>query len=246
MKSISFTLLLVCAASMAFTTPPLLSPQRSLLQSTLSKTTISHQTTSNAANADLKRIERIIEVEEKKRLKIAEKLEFTQKKMAKLQELQTSYLNGVTLQNTNNELVTESTLRSAVKSFLWRIIAGSVTFVTAVKFSGSVSTALTIVGSDFVSKSATMFIGERLMNKSQAGRKKGGDDIGRSLMKALIWRVFALCNTLAAGLLISGNLKVASKIASSDAVIKTAMMFVYERTWAKIGWGKEYDIDFSI
>jgi uncharacterized membrane protein len=215
MKSISFTLLLVCAASMAFTTPPLLSPQRSLLQSTLSKTTISHQTTSNAANADLKRIERIIEVEEKKRLKIAEKLEFTQKKMAKLQELQTSYLNGVTLQ-------------------------------TAVKFSGSVSTALTIVGSDFVSKSATMFIGERLMNKSQAGRKKGGDDIGRSLMKALIWRVFALCNTLAAGLLISGNLKVASKIASSDAVIKTAMMFVYERTWAKIGWGKEYDIDFSI
>jgi len=105
---------------------------------------------------------------------------------------------------------------------------------------------LSIVGSDFFSKSATMFIGERIMNKSQAGRAKGGDDVGRSLAKALIWRAFALVNTLSFSLVFAGDLKVASKIASSDAVIKTAMMFVYERIWAKVAWGKQYDIDFSI
>ena len=80
--------------------------------------------------------------------------------MEKLRETKRAYLNGVTLSMTN-ESVTESTLRSVVKSFLWRIVAGSVTFVTAVKFSGSVATALSIVGSDFFSKAVTMFIGER-------------------------------------------------------------------------------------
>jgi len=144
------------------------------------------------------------------------------------------------------ESVKETTARSAVKSFCWRLIAGSVTFITSLKFSGSMKTALTIVGSDFFSKAATMFIGERLMNNSQAGRAKGGDDVGRSLVKALIWRLFALANTLTMAIFIAKDLSIAGKIASSDAVIKTAMMFVYERVWAKIDWGKVYDVDFTI
>jgi uncharacterized membrane protein len=103
-----------------------------------------------------------------------------------------------------------------------------------------------IVSSDFFSKSATMFIGERLMNNSQKGRKPGGDAVGRSLVKALIWRLFAITNTLTMAIFISKDLSMASKIASSDAVIKTAMMFGYERVWAWIEWGKEYDVDFLI
>ena len=45
---------------------------------------------------------------------------------------------------------------------------------------------------------------------------------------------------------ISKDLSIAGKIASSDAVIKTAMMFAYERVWAGVEWGKIYDVDFSI
>jgi len=140
----------------------------------------------------------------------------------------------------------ETALRSAVKAFLWRVIAGSVTFVTTLRFSGSVATAFQVVGADFFSKAFTMFIGERLMNKSQAGRKKGADDASRSLAKALIWRLFAIANTLTMAVFISKDLSVASKIASTDAVFKTALMFFYERAWARINWGKNYLIEFAI
>jgi uncharacterized membrane protein len=140
----------------------------------------------------------------------------------------------------------ETTMRSAVKAMMWRVIAGSVTFVTTLQFSQSLRTALKVVGSDFFSKAATMFIGERLMNNSQAGRKSGSDSTGRSLAKALVWRLFAICNTLTVAVLISKDLSVASKIASTDAVFKTALMFFYERAWAKVEWGKEYIIEFTI
>lgn len=140
----------------------------------------------------------------------------------------------------------ETALRSAVKAFLWRIIAGSITFATTLQFSGSVKTAIQVVAGDFFSKAFTMFIGERLMNKSQAGRKKGADDVGRSFAKALIWRLFAICNTLTMAVFISKDLSVASKIASTDAVFKTALMFFYERVWAKVKWGKDYLLEFSI
>lgn len=136
---------------------------------------------------------------------------------------------------------TESTLRSVVKSLLWRMIAGTITFVTSYRFSnGSMKTAFSIVGSDFFSKVLTMFIGERIMNKSQAGRKLGSDNAKRSLIKALIWRLFAILNTLTMAVFISKDLSVASKIAGSDALFKTALMFVYERAWANIKWGKDY------
>mmetsp|Transcript_16481 Transcript_16481/g.20103 ORF Transcript_16481/g.20103 Transcript_16481/m.20103 type:complete len:210 (+) Transcript_16481:104-733(+) len=159
----------------------------------------------------------------------------------------TEYLNGASLGAFQPSLnFEETTLRSIVKAIMWRIIAGSVTFYTAFSFSKSLKTALSIVGSDFLSKAVTMFIGERLMNKSQAGRKGGGDAVGRSLAKALIWRLFAICNTLAAGMFFAKDIKIASKIAGSDAIFKTFLMFNYERVWAKVEWGKEYKPDFYI
>jgi uncharacterized membrane protein len=133
----------------------------------------------------------------------------------------------------------EMAVRSAVKALVWRVAAGSVTFMITLKISGSIHQAFEVVGADFVSKSLTMFLGERLMNKSQAGRTQGADNARRSLAKALIWRLFAICNTLTMATFIAKDLSVASKIASTDAVFKTALMFFYERMWARINWGKE-------
>lgn len=192
-------------------------------------------------------IEKEIEKANRQKEKYLEKVSKFDDISSTLEKKKNDYLDGLALgkvpEGTN---FSETTARSAVKALMWRVIAGSVTFVTSLKFSGSIKVALSIVGSDFLSKAATMFIGERLMNKSQAGRQSGADDAGRSLAKALIWRLFAICNTLAAGLLISKDLSIASKIAGSDAIFKTALMFVYERVWAKVEWGKEYNIDFLI
>lgn len=191
---------------------------------------------------------------EKKEKKIQKLQEEAQSKLsdleAKFQSLQSErqeYLNGVTLDKTPpGGNFKETIRRSALKAFMWRIVAGSVTFATSYRFSGSVKVALTIVGSDFFSKAFTMFIGERLMNKSTAGRKTGSDGVGRSLIKALVWRLFAICNTLTMAFFIAKDLTLASKIAGSDAIFKTGLMFFYERVWAKVEWGKEYEVEFSI
>lgn len=167
--------------------------------------------------------------------------------LEKLQKKKTEYIAGEQMAETPvGGSFKETTVRSAVKAFGWRVVAGVVTFITTLKFSGSVSQAFQVVGADFFSKAFTMFIGERLMNQTQAGRKKGGDAASRSLVKALIWRVFAICTTLVMAVFISKDLSVASKIASTDAVFKTALMFFYERLWARINWGKEYLIEFAI
>lgn len=191
---------------------------------------------------------------ERKEKKMTKQLEKQQSRLSQAQEAiqllqaqKQQYLNGLKLEKTPpGGNFSETALRSAVKAFLWRIVAGSVTFITSLRFSGSVATALSIVGSDFFSKAFTMFIGERLMNKSQGGRSKGSDSMSRSLTKALIWRAFAICNTLTMAIFFAKDLSIASKIAGSDAIFKTALMFFYERIWARVQWGKEYIIEFSI
>lgn len=195
----------------------------------------------------IERLEKEMEKQERFRKSLLDKLNKADTMLQTLQQRKQEYLEGMKLgELPEGQNFSETAIRSIVKAMMWRVIAGSVTFITALRFSGSVANALTIVGSDFFSKSFTMFIGERLMNKSQAGRKGGADAVGRSLAKALVWRLFAICNTLTMAIFITKNLNVASKIAGSDAIVKTALMFFYERVWSKVEWGKEYIVEFSI
>ena len=224
---------------------------RLVAPSTLPKAPMSPLFVANAPQTDdanspvIKSIEAEMEKAKKERAKYQEKLINFDEKLIVLEQKKNQYLQGSQLGQVDNNF-NETTLRSAVKAFMWRVIAGSVTLLTSLKVSGSIAVALKIVGSDFFSKAATMFIGERLMNKSQAGRKTGADSAGRSIAKALIWRLFAICNTMVAALFFAGDLKMASKIAGSDAIFKTGLMIFYERVWAKIEWGKEYMVDFNI
>jgi len=209
----------------------------------------SSATSSNESKTDQKQIiklEKMIERENKRKEKMSEQVKLAERKMSMLNERKNAYLYGTPVMDNTVTSFKETTARSAVKAMMWRVIAGSVTFITSLRFSGSMKTALSIVGSDFFSKSLTMFIGERLMNQSNAGRKSGGDGKARSLMKALVWRIFAIANTLTVAIFVTKDLSIASKVASSDAVIKTAMMYVYERTWAKVEWGKNYEQEFNI
>ena len=170
--------------------------------------------------------------------------EYQQKesKLEKLEEKKKLYPNGVELGQEPDDsfTCTETAARSAAKALMWRLIAGTITLLTSLNVSGNITVALKIVSSDFFSKSFTMFIGERIMNRSQVGRTSGADSTGRSVAKALIWRLFAICNTLSVSLFFAGDLKMASKIAGSDAIFKTALMVFYERAWANMKWGIEY------
>eukprot|EP00587_Corethron_hystrix_P012490 CAMPEP_0113317068 /NCGR_PEP_ID=MMETSP0010_2-20120614/12108_1 /TAXON_ID=216773 ORGANISM="Corethron hystrix, Strain 308" /NCGR_SAMPLE_ID=MMETSP0010_2 /ASSEMBLY_ACC=CAM_ASM_000155 /LENGTH=177 /DNA_ID=CAMNT_0000173943 /DNA_START=442 /DNA_END=975 /DNA_ORIENTATION=+ /assembly_acc=CAM_ASM_000155 len=173
-------------------------------------------------------------------------LQKAERRVSVLEEKKNAYLYGTPAMDDMVTSFKESTTRSLVKSIMWRMVAGTVTFITSLRFSGSVKVALSIVGSDFFSKALTMFLGERLMNNSSLGRGSSGDNKKRSLIKALIWRLFAIANTLTVAVFVAKDLSIASKIASSDAVIKTTMMYFYERIWSKVEWGKEYEAEFFI
>jgi len=139
-------------------------------------------------------------------------------------------------------IVKETPLRSFVKAAGWRFTAGLVTAASSFIFTGSLATAASIVGWDLISKSGTMFIGERLWNNVKWGKSDKGDSSQRSLAKALAWRLFAALNTLfAATVLTKGKAGVASKIAGSDSVVKTVLFFFYERAWSVVPWGKLFE-----
>ena len=250
-RSISIFLALLLASFTyvcSFAPSPLFSTPRSILvQQARAAASAANGESFSLNDNVLKSLEKKEAQLDKKRAQAMAQLSALQANIDELQSRKQQYLNGLQLADKPvGGVFTESTVRSAAKAFLWRIIAGSVTFITSLRFSGSLATAVSIVGSDFFSKSFTMFLGERLMNKSKAGRASGKDGAGRSLAKALIWRLFAICNTLTMAIFIAKDLSIASKIAGSDAIFKTGLMFFYERVWAKVEWGKEYLIEFSI
>jgi uncharacterized membrane protein len=78
------------------------------------------------------------------------------------------------------------------------------------------------------------------------GKGKKSDGAQRSLAKAVLWRIFAAANTLVCGAFLAKDFSIAAKIAGSDTIVKTALFYVNERIWAKVEWGKQYDIDFVI
>merc|ERR1712192_67985 len=128
----------------------------------------------------------------------------------------------------------ETQVRSLVKAIGWRITACIVTFSTSFYFTGGDFRAcLSIVGSDFVSKSGTMYVGERLFNKVQVGRSESGEEnTMRSVAKALIWRIFAAVNTMVVSTFFVKKASVGAKIAGADSIFKTSLMVVYERVWS--------------
>jgi len=140
----------------------------------------------------------------------------------------------------------ETPVRSFVKSAGWRFTAGVVTACTSMIYTGSLETAAAIVGWDLISKSFTMFLGERLWNNVEWGREESGDSAKRSLAKAIAWRIFAASNTFFAAIVLNkgkeGAMGVAGKIAGTDSIFKTILFFFYERAWAAVSWGKTFEI----
>ncbi|AUC22107.1 MULTISPECIES: DUF2061 domain-containing protein [Polaribacter] len=60
----------------------------------------------------------------------------------------------------------------------------------------------------------------------------------RSVLKALSWRVIGTVDTLIVSYLLTGELSVATSIASIDFLTKLVLYFFHERVWNKIKWGK--------
>jgi uncharacterized membrane protein len=60
----------------------------------------------------------------------------------------------------------------------------------------------------------------------------------RSVTKALSWRLIGTLDTLVVSYLVTGEIGLATSIASVDFLTKLILYFFHERIWNKINWGK--------
>ncbi len=60
----------------------------------------------------------------------------------------------------------------------------------------------------------------------------------RSVVKALSWRFIGTLDTLIISYILTGELAIATSIASIDFVTKMILYFFHERIWNLIKWGK--------
>jgi uncharacterized membrane protein len=65
------------------------------------------------------------------------------------------------------------------------------------------------------------------------------DTAHRSLVKTISWRLTGSGATFLISYAIAGNFSVASTIAVTQLVFNTALYFIHERVWNKIGWGRQ-------
>lgn len=60
----------------------------------------------------------------------------------------------------------------------------------------------------------------------------------RSVVKALSWRLIGTLDTLVVSYMFTGEMTIATSIASIDFITKMALYFFHERIWNTIKWGK--------
>ena len=60
----------------------------------------------------------------------------------------------------------------------------------------------------------------------------------RSITKALSWRLIGTLDTLVVSYVLTGEIGLATSIASVDFLTKLILYFFHERIWNKINWGK--------
>ncbi len=61
---------------------------------------------------------------------------------------------------------------------------------------------------------------------------------GRSLAKAISWRITGTADTFIISWLITGELLLASGIAATEVVTKIILFWIHERAWNKVRWGR--------
>ena len=88
-----------------------------------------------------------------------------------------------------------------------------------------------------------MIVDQMILDKVATKKTSYGDDRSsespvRSVAKAISWRIIGTLDTLIVSYVLTGELILASSIASIDFVTKMILYFFHERLWNKIKWGK--------
>ena len=66
----------------------------------------------------------------------------------------------------------------------------------------------------------------------------GRESRGRSLVKAISWRVTALAVTASVVFVYTGEVRMAALVGLADATVKIALYYLHERAWDRTGFGR--------
>lgn len=64
------------------------------------------------------------------------------------------------------------------------------------------------------------------------------DSTKRTWAKAIFWQVLGLISMVIVGYVFTGSLRAGGVMALINAAIGLTMYVIYERLWARIGWGR--------
>lgn len=67
---------------------------------------------------------------------------------------------------------------------------------------------------------------------------RGREGHGRSLMKAVSWRMVGTVDTFTISFFVTGRVSIAGSIAAVEVVTKILIYYLHERVWAVLPWGK--------
>jgi uncharacterized membrane protein len=66
---------------------------------------------------------------------------------------------------------------------------------------------------------------------------QGREGRGRSVAKAVSWRIAASIDTFVISFFVTGKISIAGTIAAVEVVTKIVIYYLHERVWAAIAWG---------
>lgn len=85
---------------------------------------------------------------------------------------------------------------------------------------------------------ADQMIFSKKISKQSFEEDKNSEKPLRSIVKAISWRVVGTIDTLIVSYILTGEIALATSIASVDFLTKLVLYFFHERIWNKIKWGR--------
>lgn len=131
----------------------------------------------------------------------------------------------------------EARSRSIVKALSWRGTGTVDTFLLGWLITGHAGAAGAIAGTEVATKLLLYYLHERAWVALRRRQPGGPDGHGRSLAKAVSWRLTGTADTFLISWLVTGHAATAGSIAATEIVTKIVLFYLHERAWAQIGWG---------
>ena len=122
--------------------------------------------------------------------------------------------------------------RHLAKTFSWRILGSTDTFILAWLISGNVSNGFKISMFEIFTKMILYYIHEQIWTKSKIKNSNK-----RHIIKTFSWRTIGTIDTVFISWIITGNPLTGLKIGLAEIISKMFLYYFHERVWYKISFG---------